>query len=617
MAGLRPVLFLLVCLAAGVARGQVPDAASKFRLAQGLELSGDLERAAQLYGELFGKDSSNVLYAEGLQRTAIQLKRYDEAISVIRRRLARTPGDVGLRAMLGSVLYKAGREPEASNEWDEVIAQGPSNPTLYRVVANALIENRLLDKAAEIYRRGRSACGDPNQFSVELAQLLIASMDYGGATSELLRWLSVNPGQVGFVENRMAGFSAKPEARAASIEIVRAAIAKNDDARLDELLAWLYLEGKEFEPALNLYRKIDALSGLHGAGIYAFAERAFREKAFDVAARAYREAIDAHLPPARLAAAEFGYANALMELSILSDTLHGPSGSFPASESTPRYGGAIASFRKVIEEHPRTEYSAKSYYQIGTIQFQRFFDLDGALDSFRHAGDEVAAVGILRYEVALRVAEVLTAKGDSTHAAQQLTIVAGAPDATPEQIDQANFRLAELEYFNGRFQEASRRLDSLAANLSADFANDALELQAFLQENMNTSPQALAEFAHADFLARQHRNTEAIQLFRDVSTKYAHSLLVDDALMKIGALLSTIGLYDDALAAYEKLLAEYRESSTSLDRAQFRIAEIYQFGLKDKTKAVAAYEQLLAGYPRSILIDQARRRIRSLRGDSL
>jgi len=613
----RWTVAVLACLVAGVLRAQAPDAATKYRLAQGLELAGDYEHAAQLFGELFARDSSNVLYFDGLQRSLVQLKQYDKAVAVIERRLARVPGDVGLRATLGGVLYKAGREQAADTAWQAAIAVAPANQNVYRAVATVLLDNRLLDRAIDVYRHGREACGDPNLFSVELAQLMIASMDYNGASGELIRWLRANPAQLGFVENRLSAITARPEGLAAAIAATRGALQNSDDASLEELLLWLELEGKDFEAAFDIARKIDARTGEHGAGVYSFAEHVYREKNYAIAARAYQEAMNNGLPAAKVVEAKYGYASALMQLGIVSDTLHGSPGALPASETNPLYSGAIAAFQKVIDEYPRSEYSAKSYYQIGTMQFQRFFDCDGALASFRHVAEEVAGTGPLHYEVCLRMGDVLAAKGDSAHAAAQYAVVAGAPDATPDQSDEANFRLAELDYFGGKFQNAANRLQSLTLNLQADYANDAIGLRDFLQENMAGAPEALTEFARADFLARQHRFTEAIALYQDVCRKFAKSTLADDALMRSAELQADAGLFVDAVASYERLLTEFKENSTLLDRAQFRLGEVYERGLRDRTKAIAAYEKLLADYPRSILADEARKRIRLLRGDAL
>ena len=81
------------------------------------------------------------------------------------------------------MLYRAGREKEADEAWEKALAIRPANPNSYRLVASTMVENRLLDRAVATYRRGREACNDPMLFTMELAQLLVASMDYKGATS--------------------------------------------------------------------------------------------------------------------------------------------------------------------------------------------------------------------------------------------------------------------------------------------------------------------------------------------------------------------------------------------------------------------------------------------------
>jgi TolA-binding protein len=217
----------------------------------------------------------------------------------------------------------------------------------------------------------------------------------------------------------------------------------------------------------------------------------------------------------------------------------------------------------------------------------------------------------------LKIGEVLTARGDTARAATQYRSILAAPTAIPDQQDEASYRLAELEYFSGKFQDAVQQLENITINLKANYANDALLLQSFLQENRATAEQALSQFAHADFLARQHKNTEAIQLLLDVIERYPQALLVDDALMKVAFLQEQAHLFNDALASYQRLLDQFKESSIALDKAQFSIGEIYQFGLHDPAKAIVAYTKLLEAYPQSLLATRARERIRELRGDSL
>jgi tetratricopeptide (TPR) repeat protein len=619
MNSLTTILILGLLLGPMPAPSHMQDTGTKFRLAQGFEQAGDYERAAGLYRELLSRDPQNTVYFDALQRMLIQLKQYDDAVALINGRLGLTPADLNLRALLGSVYHRSGRDREAQEEWDKALGLNPASPNPYRIIAGVMIENRLLDRAAEVYRRARVACNDPNLFTIELSQLLAVSMDYHGATTELLRWLGQNPGQLAFVQGRLAAFTGKPDARKAAMDAVREALREKDDARLSELLGWLYLEGKEFSEAFEVYRNIDRLTRAQGGSLLAFADRAFKEQAFDVAARAYEEAIKAPLSAAKMPYAKFGYASTLKGMGAIADTLTRPlgGGHRPMTEASPEYRGAVAYFRSIIQEYPHSEFSAKSYYQIGTIQFEKFFDLDAARASFEKVAEEAGNVRLIRYDVGLKIGQIDVARGDTTRAARSFRPVASAPDATPDQADEANYRLAELDFFAGRSDDAIRRLQAIALNLKADYANDALRLLAFLEENAKTAPEALKQYAQAEFLSRQRKNTEAISLFQHLVQRFPGALLVDDALMRSGSLQEEAGLYQDALATYARLLTEFRESSVSLDRAQFSVAEIQEFGLKDKAAAVAAYEKLLVDHSRSVLTALARKRIRQLRGDPL
>jgi TolA-binding protein len=162
-----------------------------------------------------------------------------------------------------------------------------------------------------------------------------------------------------------------------------------------------------------------------------------------------------------------------------------------------------------------------------------------------------------------------------------------------------------------------QKLGGIAVNLKADYANDALRLGAFLEENAGIAPEALRQFGAAEFLARQGKNTEAVPLLLEVIRSYPRAPLVDDALMAVGALQASAGLFREAAASYERLLAEFRESSIELDRAEFNLAEVYQYGTHEPARAEAAYERLLADHPKSILAGRARQRIMQLRGGPL
>jgi tetratricopeptide (TPR) repeat protein len=610
-------LFTLFLLAGGAASFcQNQNDALLFRQAQALEQGGDLERAVEIYGGLLRKDPANIVYIDRVQYCFIALKRYDEAIALLRRQLTVRVRDISLQSELGNVYHKMGRDAEAQAAWDTVIAWDVKNQQAYRIVAIMMIENRLLERAAALYQQGRATCGDPRLFTLELAQLYAMTMDYRGATTEYLRHLKLNAGQLPFVQSRLGSFSWKEEGRAAAIDVVKSSLKASGDLQLYELLGWLQLEGKDFEGALETHREIDGLTKAQGEVLYAFAGKVFKEGAYAIASKAYAEAIAAPLAPAKLPAAEYGYALALKEMDAVADTLEEPlTGRFAAVPGEQqRFGRSLAYFRKIVAAHPHTEYSAKAYYQIGCLQFERLFDLDGARASFASVLDEVKGMPQLRYDVFLKMGAVEIARGDSVKAEERFLPVAAAPDALPDQTDEANVRLAELDYYRGHSAKAVERLKAIALNPGADYANDALLLQTFLQSGLESAPGALVRFALADFFAKQRRYSEALSALDGILEAKQGGSLLGEALYRKGALLSASGRFAEALEAYGKLLGEYRETSTLPDRAQFQIGEVYQFGMRDAQKAIAAYERLLVDYPASVMATIARLRIRHLRG---
>ncbi|MGA9117969.1 MAG: tetratricopeptide repeat protein [Bacteroidota bacterium] len=594
---------------------QTSDPTVKFRLATALEQANDFEHALKLYQELETKDSTNTVYADAVQRLLIQLKRYDEVVAFMNNRLKRTPQDPGLLVTLGTVYYRAGKENDAYTTWQRVIDLSPKNPNVYRLVASAELENRLLDRAVGTYRKGREAVGDPTMFNLELAQLLVATMDYAGATAEYLGWLAHNPSQVAFVENRLSAFTAKPDGRAQAITTVLQAIHEKSDQGLYEILGWLYIEGKEWEKAYDAYTEIDKLVGANGAGLTALADRALNEHEYPIAVRAYKAALAENLSDQRRPLVMYGYASALKELALGKDTSAVREDRISSRVTeVPSSDAAVNAYQDLITRYPHHQLAALAYFSIGLLRMERDEDLDAAKISFERARDDPAGPPVLKFEAALRLGDLATWRGDTATARKMYLWVSSRQDATPDQSDEGTFRVAELDYFGGNFPSAQSLLNTMSLNVKADFANDALALKAFLQENIGT-PDALRAFARADLTARQHRNSEAIQMFRDVIERFPQSQLVDDALMKMAGIQAQGGQYNDAVATYQTLLDKFKKSSIDLDRAQFLMGDVYQSGLHNVTAAIAAYEQLLATYPKSLMADEARRRIRLLRGE--
>lgn len=616
-----PLLLVALLLTAGFGRAQEQESDIQLRLAQSYERGGDMETATRIYEQLYKKDPSNYIYFDALRRSYMQLKKYPETIALINQRLEAQPQDINLLSQMGRVYSFLSDEVKADQAWDRALAVAPQSETSYRVVAGAMMESRLYDKAIKMYLRGRQALGRPALFSSDLAFLYGAVLNYPEAVREYLNLMNEDPNQLAIVQSRIALFTGRPEGLAAAIQIVRERTDKEPANKvLPGLLSWLFMEGHQYDAAYEVERKIDSQSKAGGLQIYAFAERALRDHAIHAAALAFRDVITNYPSTSVIQQAKFGYARTLEDSSADQDTLRlfkqGGIPSRPASESEPAFHGAIAAYQSIVKEYPGTEIAARSLLQIGRLMFDRFFNLDEARSALETIQQNYAGYVPVLMDAQLLLGEVLLTEGAPGKAESSYNALLSMRTISHEMQQKAQFKLAEIEYFRGNFNDAVNALQGLTKNAAENITNDALDLLLFIQENVRADSTALIAFAKADLLQRQRKLSEALAADEQIRSRYAQTPLIDETLMNIGDILTTMGRYTEAIASYDSLIAGFPESIV-LDRAMMKIGRIYQAGLKDPAKATAEYQQLLVKYPNSIYASEARKTIRTLRGDSL
>jgi tetratricopeptide (TPR) repeat protein len=606
--GYRALLFILNFTFYYFSFSQDADKLAKLRLAQGFEEAGEWERAVALYEDLNKLEPNNFLFLDGLQRSYTQIKEYSKAINVIRRWLIVQPRDMIKMTTLGGLYYDSGNETAADSVWKSVIAIDPQNVQVYRVVANEMLQHRMYDQCIRMYLEGRTMSKSDVAFADELGTLYTALQDYTSATQEYLRLIKATPEQLSFIQSRLSVFTAKPEGVDAASAAVKDELKNSpDNIALHRLYAWLLSEERHYDAALEQYRIIDRLSKANGNELFNIAQRFHQERAYRTAAEAFKEIIDKYKNSSLLLYARFGYARALEELVALTDT------ATPSSESQRTYNTPIQVYESIAAEHSNPEVTAQSLYRIGVIKFDKLFDLNGALYAFSRMKD-IPSTSNISNDAVLKTGEIQTARNDLVGARKEYERLSNSPLVTYQ--DQAAFRLAELDYFEAKFDTALSILKRFNINLNTDLANDALQLEYFIQENNTSAPQALTEFAKADLFMHQRKYSESLVQFQNIVKHYSTALLVDDAMMKIGELYLLLRRPNEAITAF-RFVEDSIQLSILKDRAQFRIAEICQTALNNKAQAIEAYEKLLAQFPNSLYVEESRKRIRQLRGDNM
>jgi len=613
-----PFLIGLVLFASQSGLAQVDDMQLKFRLAQSFEQAGDWERATSIYEPLYAADPQNYMLFDGLRRCYVQLKEYDRAMKLVNDRLLLNPQDPVLLSSLGGLYYQKGEKSSADSIWSLAVSTQPGNANLYRLVASQMMEMRLYEEAISIYQKARTVSGQPLLFADEIAVLYGALMQYGNATREYIGILLANPQQLSYVQSRLSGFVFRPE----GLEEVLGATSEvatrhSESVPLKTLLAWLYMEKKEFAAAYEEYRAIDRLTRANGQEIFNFAQRASQEQVFSIAARAFREFIDRYPANELFPYARFGYLRALEETGKVSAAIpqepRGKSQTARAAESQSEAATLIAQYEAIIRDYPNTEVAAQALYRVGVIRHDRLFELDMARDAFERVRSLPYSPS-LATEATIRIAEVFVQKNMLADARREYE---GLRQAPLENLrDNVSYQIGRLQYYQGEFDSARATLQPLSANPNKDLANDALHLLYFVQENQSPSVAGLKEYARADLLVRQQKYAEALELFNHVTKQYPMALLRDDALMQIGELLTILGRLDDAITTYQSVADDHTESILR-DKALMALGQIFELQKRDPQRAIGAYEQILVKFPSSVHVEEARQRIRALRGDSL
>lgn len=608
----KRVLCLSICFCAltGSPRvfAQAEDENNQLRLAQAFEQAGEIERAVPLYQELFMRNQANFVYFDGLRRCLILTKRYDGAIALSLLKIKNDPGDLGARTALGGILYRADREAAADSVWNAVIAINPRNPSLYQIVAAAQSELRLFDKMVQTYQLGRRESGNQLLFSSELASLYAMMMNYSAATREYLAMLRTTESQLDYVESRLALMTGRADALSAALhEVEMESVAAPDNIVLLRLLSWLYVEAKDFQSAYKTIAAIEDRLRSGGTELVVFADRAFRESAYRIAAVAYRRALFENPQAQFVPQVRYSIAFCVEMLSDRADTA--------ALEELPvSHRQAAALYQVLAGLYPGSTIAVQSLYRTAIIRHKRFFDLNGAMRMLDSAAAIVPA-GTMKADIALMAGDVFIVRNDLDAATIRYQSIISMQSAAETQRTQALFQLAEIEYYRHHFDTAMARLSDLAKTWTSDESNDALLLNYFITENKDAFSAALELFADADLLERQSKQGEAIAAFNLVREKYPAAPLADDALLRAGDLYAAIRQYTDALRSYKLLLHEYPVSSLR-EKVSYRIADVYEWGTHEKEKALQAYEDFLALYPQSLYVEEVRKRARLLRGDT-
>ncbi len=588
---------------------------ARFQLADTYLRGGLYDRAITLFEDLYAHSPETYAFFDKLKEAYENVKRYDDAVALVDARLAQHDGDpTALMTEKARLLYLKGDEQAAFDLWEAALDGSGALENTYRLVYSSMLQVRLLDRAIAVLERGRRALGQPTLYQPDLAYLYSLMGRHEQAMDEYLGLLALNERQLSYVRNRLNRTLEQEGALEASIAAAERGVRKAPLNRsYRELLAWLYMEARQYAKALDAYRAIDRLEKENGRVLFDFAQRAAAAAAYDVALEAFDEVLNRY-PDAPVAAeAQFGLA--VMHELWAEKTRERLFDDRGARLTAPHYDAALAAYRSFLQRYENHAYYPEALRRIGRLQQDVFFNLgeaDATLNEVAQRYPNSQAALQARFDlgrIALVRGSLEEARLIFGRLVEQLRL--------GELAEQARYEQALIHFYRGEFDAARTLVSALDENTSTDVANDAIELKVLLVENkgpdsLNTP---LRRYAEAALLHRQRHETAVVERMDALLRDFGQHPIADDARFLRATALREAGDARQALAAFGEIPLIHPQSYL-VDRSLFQAAEIQEQDLQDKEAALATYTRLLTEYPGSLLVPEVRLRIRTLRGDT-
>lgn len=581
-------------------------------LGQSYEQAGQYSKAKQIFEKLYNEQPSNYQFFQSLNDTYIQLKEYANSVKIINDRIKNGSPDINLYGMLGKTYYLQGNENKAFEVWDDATKKFPNSEVTYRVMANYALDRRAFDKAIEYLKKGEEISPNPQYFSYDLANIYSVTMQFKNATEEYCKILTQNPGQLRTIESRILSYISKPDALQKTIEVVKK-YTGDGDVNFNYLLAKLYINAKDYQKAYDLYLKIDEVQKNQGAELYNFAQFLYNEKVYDVAAKVYNDLLNRYPESPFASEAKLGYAKTLESLLdnkvASAEPKWKPFYDFKISQSED-IDKVVSAYEELIKLYPHSEIANESYLRIAEIKLNKEKDLKSASE-FLHKIVDDNPMSKFAAQAFMDLGKVALLENNLDQAAIEYSKVFSNGRSSEDEKANANYQLARVNFYKNDFEKSKELLSKILDNLQDNIANDALELSMLLNTSQNDSSN-LVKFASAEYLAEQKNFGKAADLYKQVAGDRQKLLLENLAQYREAEMQLALSNTDTALVHLNNIAKE-GNSNIYADKALYLIAQIYQFGLGNTDKAIEAYEKLLAKFPNSLYLDEARAEIIKLK----
>ena len=573
---------------------------------------GEYEKAVD-YTKKLNRKYNSVQYYEMHLTCLFKLEDWNKAEKTIEKKIKEYPYESRFKLDLAEYYELTDQGSKSDDIYRDLIKQSANSTNRILSLARSLKDEGKYDLALEALLAGKKN-NNGYPFHFQIAEVYSIKGQTQKMIDELLEVLQINRSYKNSTKILLTRYLELDgdEEEDSSIKKNRDLLKKSLLLRIQkdanntlypEMLIWLYTLEENFEGALIQAKALDRREKGDGRRIIQLAREAVQAQAFDVAEEAYQSVIDkgektVYYRTAKIEKIHAGYQKLQIQKSSKEDIKQ-----------------LVREYRTALNELGENPGTISLIMELAEIEAFYNQSPEKAIALLKEALQiprlETEETGRLK----LQLADVYLIKNEIWESSLLYSQVEKAFKHDPLGAE-AKFKNAKISYYAGDFSWAQAQLKVLKASTSKLIANNALQLSLLITDNMgmDTTSRPMLLFAEADLLITQRKFEEAFQKLDTLEKEFPFHKLKDDILLKKAKALIEMYDYD---AAIKKLLEINTAHKNDLlaDDALFLLGEIHENKLHLPEKAAEYYKKILFEHKASLLVDEARKRFRKLRGD--
>lgn len=593
-------MLLLLCLVGSAQSDMDQSLAIQFYQNQ------EYEKAADLFEKLYDKNPESNLYYRYLYNSLLYLKEFDKLEKIVKKAIKKNPDELSYQVDMGYLEQQSGDLGASKKTFSGIIKNLPTQENSIRSVANAFIGYGEYELAAETYEAGRNLMKIPSLFSFELADIYTRLNNKAKTIEMYLEYVQYNPGGTQGVKNKLQDAIQDPDIAEELQSQLLVQIQKNGANVFSELLIWQFIQKGDYKSAFIQARALDKRNNENGYRVIGLARSAAEARNFDAAIEAYQYVIDKGRSSPL-------YQSAKQELLGLRKVKVTTTYSYTQED----LNALLTEYDAFINEFGLSRNTVNTLLEKAQLQAFYLHNLDSAIATIEGVLKIPQLDKSFQARAKIELGDYYLLKGEDWEASLIYSQVDKAMGDEPLG-ELARYKNAKLSYYQGEFEWSQAQLDILKASTSELIANDALNLSVFIMDNLglDTTLYPMKKFAEADLLFYQNRLDESLATLDSVSNIFPGHSLADDILFKRAEIYLKKQEVEKAAGYLQQILDKFPDDLLG-DNATFKLAELYEYQLNDKEKAMQLYQDLIINYKDSVLVVEARKRFRNLRGDEL